>query len=201
MKLRSPSTARNKSPILDVLGPLLARPSDGRTLSVLEVASGAGEHAMFFAEALPWVTWQPTDPDSSAFESIEAWRMEGPRNVLAPLRFDLLTDAFPEARFDAVVNINMIHISPWAACEALLAGAERSLHQRGLLFLYGPYFREGIETAPSNLAFDEDLRRRNPDWGIRSLERVIAAAASRKLRHVATHEMPANNLSVVFERV
>ena len=193
----SPSTARNRQPILDVLKTCL--PPTGQ---VLEVAAGAGEHAVFFAEAFPGLEWRPTDPDSDALASIAAWRTQAALpNLLEPLRLDAADPAgWPVARADVVVNINMIHISPWAACEGLMAGAGRVLPPGGLLFAYGPYIEPGLETAPSNLAFDESLQARNPAWGLRNLEAVTALAAHHGLDLERRVAMPANNLSLVFRR-
>ena len=193
----SPSTGRNREPILDVLKTCL--PPSGE---VLEIAAGAGEHAVFFAEAFPGLAWRPTDPDPDALASIAAWRAQAALpNLLQPLRLDAADPAgWPVARADAVVNINMIHISPWAACEGLMAGAGRVLPAGGLLFLYGPYIEPGVETAPSNLAFDASLKARNPAWGLRHLEAVTALAAGCGLDLARRVAMPANNLSLVFRR-
>ena len=193
----SPSTARNRQPILEVLKTCL--PPSGE---VLEVAAGAGEHAIFFAEAFPGLEWRPTDPDPDALASIATWRAQaGLPNLLEPLRLDAADPAgWPVARADVVININMIHISPWAACEGLMAGAGRVLPPGGLLFVYGPYVEPGVETAPSNLAFDESLKARNPAWGLRNLEAVTALAARHGLYLARRVAMPANNLSLIFRR-
>lgn len=194
----SPSTARNREPILDVLKSRL--PASGL---VLEIASGAGEHAVHNAAALPGITWQPTDPDPEALASIAAWRDHaGLPNLLPPLRLDAADpERWPVDQADAVVNINMIHISPWSATEGLMAGAARRLPREGLLFLYGPYVEADVETAPSNAAFDASLRSRNPAWGLRRLEDVTALAAAHGLRLAERIAMPANNLSLVFRRI
>jgi SAM-dependent methyltransferase len=193
----SPSTARNREPILAVLRPRL--PASGL---VLEVAAGAGEHAVFNAAALPHLQWQPTDPDPEALASIAAWRDHAALpNLLPPLRLDAADpDSWPVERADAVVNINMIHISPWSAAEGLIEGAARRLPAGGLLFLYGPYIEADVPTAASNLAFDESLRRRNPTWGIRHLDEVKALAAGHGLMLADRIAMPANNLSLIFRR-
>jgi SAM-dependent methyltransferase len=193
----SPSTARNREPILAALREIL--PPDAR---VLEVASGAGEHAVFAAGHLPDVTWLPTDPDSEALASIAAWRAASNLANLAPPRRLDVTDpaAWPAGPFDAVVCINMIHIAPWTAAQALLAGAARVLRPGGMLYLYGPYLEDGVETAPSNLGFDADLKRRNPAWGLRRLEEVTALAARDGLAFARRIAMPANNLSLAFAR-
>jgi SAM-dependent methyltransferase len=194
----SPSTARNRQPILDALRPLL--PDGAR---VLEVASGAGEHAVFLAGALPGVRWQPTDRDPEALASIAAWRdAEGPANLAAPVRLDAADLAsWPAGPFEAVVCINMVHISPWAASEGLMAGAARVLAPGGRLVLYGPYLEADVETAPSNLAFDQSLKSRDPTWGLRDRADVTALAAARGLRFAERIAMPANNLIVVFEKI
>jgi len=192
----SPASARNREPILEVLRRWL--PAEGL---VLEVASGAGEHAMWFAQALPGVRWQPTDRDPDALASIAAWRAEaGLPNLLAPLELDASAEAWPVEDADAVVAINMVHISPWEATEGLVRGAARVLRHGGVLFLYGPYREEGVPTAPSNEAFDADLKRRNPAWGLRLAEDVTALAASRGLEKVERAALPANNIALVFRR-
>lgn len=193
----APSTARNRGPILEVLRPRL--PAAGL---VLEIAAGAGEHALHNALALPGLRWQPTDPDPEALGSIAAWRADrGPPNLLEPLRLDAAApDSWPVAAADAVVNINMIHISPWAATEGLMAGAARLLPAGGMLFIYGPYLEAGVLTAPSNLAFDASLRARNPAWGLRRLEEVSAVAAGHGLVLSERIGMPANNLALVFRK-
>jgi cyclopropane fatty-acyl-phospholipid synthase-like methyltransferase len=192
----SPSTARNREPILDVLGPRL--PEGAR---VLEVASGAGEHAVFIATALPLVRWQPTDRDEEALVSARAWQAaSGLENLAPPIRLDASDPtSWPPGRFEAVVCINMVHISPWAATEGLMAGASQVMTPGGRLFLYGPYIEAEVETAPSNLAFDVSLKSRDPAWGLRDLANVKTLAAANGLRFAARIAMPANNLIVVFE--
>ncbi len=196
MKRSAPAVARNREPILAVLRGCL--PPHGL---VLEVASGTGEHAAHFAAAFPHLEFQPSDADAEARASIDAWRDE---LALANLRPAIALDAqatdWPIAAADAVLCINMIHISPWSATVGLIAGASRVLPPGGLLYLYGPYRRAEIQTAPSNDVFDADLRRRNPTWGLRDLEAVVAIAAAAALDHTDTIEMPANNLSVIFIR-
>lgn len=193
----APSALRNREPILHVLREAL--PPAGL---VLEVASGSGEHAIHFAAALPGLTWQPSDPDAGARASIAAWRKaEGSANLLAPIENDAMAPAgWPLARADAMVCINMVHISPWAATLGLLDGAERILPEGGPLVLYGPYRREGRPLEPGNAAFDEDLKRRNPQWGLRLLETVVAEAEARGLHLQQVTEMPANNLCVVLRK-
>jgi SAM-dependent methyltransferase len=193
----SPSTARNRQPILDVLRPRLA--AEAR---VLEVASGAGEHALFLAAALPAVRWQPSDREDDALTSIGAWRAaSASENLAAPVRLDASDAAsWPAGPFGAVVCINMVHISPWTATQGLMAGAARVLAPGGRLFLYGPYLEAEIETAASNLAFNESLKARDPAWGLRQLAEVCAEAAANGLVFAERIAMPANNLMVVFER-
>jgi SAM-dependent methyltransferase len=193
----SPSTARNREPILEVLRACL--PSSGL---VLEIAAGAGEHAVHNAAALPQLAWRPTDPDPDALASIAAWRDHaGLPNLLEPLRLDASDpDSWPVERADAVVNINMIHISPWSATEGLMRGAGRLLPPGGVLFLYGPYIQTDVETAPSNLDFDASLKARNPAWGLRRLEDVAGVAEAEGLRLAERIAMPANNLSLIFSK-
>ncbi len=195
---QSPSSARNKDPILAALRPRL--PSAGL---VLEIAAGAGEHAVHLAGALPHLSWRPTDPDPEALASIEAWRDHAAvPNLLAPLRLDAADpDAWPVEAAHALVNINMIHISPWAATVGLMAGAGRLLPPGGGLFLYGPYLEDELETAPSNLAFDTSLKSRDPAWGLRRREDVTALAAGHGLTLAERLAMPANNLILVFRKV
>ena len=195
-RLYHPHVARNREPILDVLRRAL--PARGL---VLEVASGSGEHAAFFANGLPSVSWQPSDMDAKALASVAAFQANsGAPNLLAPLRLDVTAAQWPIERADAIVNCNMIHISPWAACEGLIAGAERILPVGGILYLYGPYRIDGRHTAPSNEEFDANLRGRNAAWGIRDLGEVTALATRHGLTLVETVQMPANNLSVIFRR-
>jgi len=190
----APAVARNREPILAILRGLL--PARGL---VLEVASGTGEHAAFFAEALPALTFQPSDPSPEARASTDAW-CGGLPNVRAALAMDAaVPEAWPLERADAVLCINMAHISPWAATLGLLRGAARILPAGATLVLYGPWIRAGVETAPSNLAFDADLRARDPAWGLRRLE-DLAAAASPGFTAPEVTEMPANNLIVTLRR-
>lgn len=193
----APAALRNRAVILDVLSPHL--PPGGL---MLELASGTGEHALFFAQARPDVTFQPTDYDPSARASIDAYAEEAGLPNLRPALFLDATqpDTWPIDRADALLCVNMIHISPWEATVGLIAGAARILPAGGKLMLYGPYFREGVETAPSNLAFDDSLRARNPAWGIRRLEDVAALAAEAGFSAPEVTEMPANNLTLVFCR-
>lgn len=198
-RLSAPSVARNRAPILAVLSPLL--PHGAR---VLEVASGSGEHALFFASQRPDIFWQPSDAAADARASIAAWAAaEGLPNVAAPIDLDAAGAPWPSRppeAVDAVVCINMIHISPWAATEGLMRGAAATLKPGGVLLTYGPYLRAGVATAPSNEAFDADLRRRDPRWGLRALEEVEACAATSGLTLESVTEMPANNLCLVFRK-
>ncbi len=194
--LTSPSVARNRESILAVLKQHL--PEAGL---VLEIAAGTGEHAVHFATACPRLRWQPTDPDARALASIQAWReAAGPPNLLAPLELDVGDSVWPVERADAIVAINMIHISPWASTLGLMAGAGRLLPSDGVLFLYGPYLETEVETALSNLGFDASLKSRDPAWGIRRLDDVVAAAARQGMKLQARIAMPANNLSLVFRK-
>ena len=192
----APSAARNRDPILDVLKHHL--PPTGL---VLEIASGSGEHVTHFAAALPDLTFQPSDPDAEARASIDAWVRElGLANVRPAVLLDAQSEAWPLKRADAIVCINMIHISPWAATIGLMRGAARILPPDGVLYLYGPYRRDGRHTAPSNAEFDESLRQRDPSWGVRDLEAVSALAAECGFGPPTVVPMPANNLSVRFTR-
>ncbi|KVW25900.1 SAM-dependent methyltransferase [Burkholderia ubonensis] len=197
MRLSAPAAERNRGPILNVLRRVLPARGD-----VLEIASGTGQHVVHFAAGLPGLHWRPSDPDAQARRSIAAWIAQaGLSNVDAPLAFDVRDAAWPFAALDAIVCINMIHIAPWACAEALFAGASRVLRPGGVLVLYGPYRREGRHTAPSNAAFDAQLRSRDPSWGVRDLETVVALGLDRGLDCIEVVEMPANNLSVVFRRL
>jgi cyclopropane fatty-acyl-phospholipid synthase-like methyltransferase len=169
---------------------------------VLEIASGSGEHAVYAAAAMPELTWQPSDPDPDARVSIAAWiDSEALNNVRMPASIDVRADVWgveSDAPYDALVAINMIHISPWEATLGLMSGAARVLHADGVLFTYGPYKRDGRHTAPSNAEFDASLKARDPSWGVRDVSEVEAAAAARGLLLREIVEMPANNLSLVF---
>jgi cyclopropane fatty-acyl-phospholipid synthase-like methyltransferase len=193
----SPSTARNREPILAVLRRVL--PANAR---VLEIASGSGEHAMFMARAMPKLTWQPSDPESSARESIADWiAHEGLDNVLPPLAIDVRAEDWgAQPPVDAIVAINMIHYSPWESTPALFTGAARLLREGGIVFLYGPYKRDGRHTAPSNEAFEEWLKARDPSFGVRDLSDVEREAVQHGFALHEIVEMPANNLSLVFAK-
>ena len=196
MKLSSPAAKRNREPIASVLADWL--PDSGL---VLEVASGSGEHAAFFAERFRQLDWQPTDPDPLAINSIEAWRADsGLANLREPVVLDASADTWPVDRADAIININMVHISPWDAAIGLIEGAARLLPAGGPLILYGPWLVEGVETAPSNLEFDADLKRRNPAWGLRMVEDFAREAEKRGLTLEDQLDMPANNRMLLLVR-
>ena len=196
MKRSAPATLRNRAPIAEVLREVL--PERG---TLLEVASGTGEHAAYFSGLFPGLLWQPSDPDPDALASVRAWRAEiGSSNLLEPVRLDASSEAWPISAADAILCVNMVHISPWAATEGLMKGAGRLLPAGGPLVLYGPYRRAGVTTAPSNEAFDRSLSARDPEWGLRDLEAVEAEALERGLRLERVVEMRANNLTVVFRR-
>jgi SAM-dependent methyltransferase len=191
-----PHVPRNRDPILDVLKRVL--PQRGL---VLEIASGSGEHAAYFAQKLPSLTFQPSDPAEEALASIAAHREDvGLSNLLVPAHLDVTAASWPIEHADAVICCNMIHIAPWTACEGLIAGAARVLPTAGVLYLYGPYKIGGAHTAPSNQEFDAYLRRQNPAWGIRDLDEVTALAGRHNFTLTETVAMPANNLSVIFVR-
>lgn len=187
---------RNRDPILAELRRVL--PEAGL---VLEIASGTGQHVIHFSNALPRLTWQPSEADATLRRSVEAWiAKEAPANVCMPVDLDVLRLPWPVTQADAVLCINMIHVAPWAATQALLDGAKRILPAGGVLFLYGPYRRFGRHTAPSNAAFDEQLRRSDPEWGLRDLEAVTELARAAGFRLGDVVDMPSNNFSVVFRR-
>jgi len=190
----APAAQRNREPILGVLREAL--PDSG---TVLEVASGTGEHVAFFARELPGLAWQPSDPSSEMRDSIAAWST-GLDNVLVPLALDAAAEEWPLSRAEAIVCINMTHISPWAATEGLMRGAGRILAGGAPLVLYGPYRRAGRELEPSNEAFDADLKQRDSSWGLRLVEDVADCATRNGLRLERVVEMPANNLSLVFRK-
>jgi Protein of unknown function (DUF938) len=198
----SPAAERNKQPILDTLRRIL--PARG---TVLEIASGTGQHAVWFGAGLRSLIWQPTDADPAALAGIGGWIHEaGLTNVRAPLLLDVTAPRWPShgtqfsEPFDAVYCANMVHIAPWPCCTALMQGSARHLALDGLLVLYGPFFEEGAAPAPGNVAFDESLRQRNPQWGVRRLADVVTQANNAGLRLQARHQMPANNLVLVFGR-
>lgn len=206
----APATQRNREPILEVLRQILPLGT------VLEVSSGTGEHAVFFAPRLYPRKWIPSDLNPVARASIAAWRQYCPADNLYPpialnvcdpvwiVEQEKLPEPLQGINFNrdpivAIININMIHIAPWTACLGLMAGAERILPQGGILYLYGPFKQSGKYTASSNAAFDESLRAQNPEWGVRDLDEVVAAAQAQNMSLVKTYQMPANNLSVIFQ--
>lgn len=194
--LLSPAVARNRDPILAVLRRHL--PEHG---TVLEIASGTGEHAAYFAPQLPQLVWQPSDIELEALASIEAHRAAANApNLRAPTELNVTASAWPVTRADAVVSLNLIHISPWAAAQGLMAGAARLLAAGGVLYLYGPFKENGEHTAPSNVAFDASLKARDPRWGLRDTGDVRELADSHGFDFVERVAMPANNLSLVFRR-
>ena len=196
LRLKAPATERNRDAILEVLRGVL--PPTG---TVLEVASGSGEHAVYFAKEFPGLTFQPSDPDANALRSIKAWTKDsGLSNVSPPVTLDAASDHWPVHAADAILCINMIHISPWSATEGLMCGAARLLPSGAPLYLYGPYRRAGVVTAPSNEAFDAYLKDKNPEWRLRDLEKVAALARAEGFSEPTITEMPANNLSVVFRK-
>lgn len=192
----APATERNREPIAAILRDIL--PATG---TVLEVASGTGEHAVHFARAFPDLIWTPSDPDPMALASIRAWA-EAARlaNLRPPLLLDAASPDWPVERADALLCINMVHISPWEATVGLMRGAAALLPPGGPLILYGPYVQDGVETAASNLAFDSSLRARNPGWGLRRLEDVAALAREHGLVRDSVWPMPANNLILALRR-
>lgn len=196
MKQTWPAPERNKQPILEVLRRVL--PATG---TVLELSSGSGQHAAFFAEQLPHLIWQPSDMDADNLASTAAW-VDDARlsNLRAPLRIDVCDADWGVDRVDAIFNANMIHIAPWACAEGLIAGAGRHLAPRGVLVIYGPFRVGGKHTAESNARFDEGLRRRNPAWGVRDVDDVVALAEGVALRLEERVTMPTNNQILVLRR-
>ena len=191
----APAALRNRDPIAGVLAEWL--PDSGL---VLEIASGTGEHAVHFAKRFPKLEWQPSDVNEQALMSTRAWRAESElANVREPMIIDASAPPWPLARADAVLSINMVHISPWDSALGLLNGAAAILPRGGSLILYGPWLSDSIETAPSNVEFDSDLKRRDPQWGLRKVEEFAAEARERGFRLVEQRSMPANNLMLLFE--
>ncbi len=192
----APAALRNREPIADVLREWL--PPSG---VVLELASGTGEHAAFFAAQFPALEWQPSDAHAQALGSIRAWRAAaGLANLAAPIAVDAAASDWPAERADAILCINMIHISPWAAALGLLAGARRLLGPGAPLILYGPWLEAGVDPAPSNVDFDRDLRSRDLEWGLREVEKFASAARKRGLALADRRPMPANNLMLLLRR-
>lgn len=192
----APAALRNREPIAEVLQDWL--PSIGL---VLEIASGTGEHVTFFAERFPALEWQPSDIHQDALGSIASRREEAKRpNVRPPLAIDASSAEWPIGRADAVLSINMVHISPWASAIGLLDGASRLLQTGAPLIMYGPWIADDQATSPSNLAFDADLKRRDPRWGLRRVEDFAAAAEERGIGLLEKRAMPANNTMLLFRR-
>lgn len=205
----APAVQRNRDAILTILQRIFEdKSTKGSPLihRVLEIASGTGEHAIHFAAALPSIQWQPSDPDTTALGSIAAWREHAQlagelSNLAAPILLDVRAFPWPETlHADALVCINMIHIAPWEAAQSLFAGADKLLPTHGVLYLYGPYRREGIPTAASNEAFDAQLRASDPRWGLRDLADVVTLGSEHGFTLSETIEMPANNMSLIFRR-
>jgi hypothetical protein len=194
VRRQAPATARNVGPIGDVLAKWL--PPNGL---VLEIASGTGEHALAFARRFPNLDWQPTDPDPEALASIVAWAVDGPGNLKPPLKLNVCDSDWPIDRADAMLCVNMVHISPWQASLGLLDGAARVLGSGAPLVLYGPWLEAEVEAAPSNLAFDQSLKARDPRWGLRRVEDFAAEALLRGLVLAGRREMPSNNIMLRFE--
>jgi hypothetical protein len=192
----APAALRNREAIAEVLRQWLPRSG-----LVLEIASGSGEHAIYFAECFPDLEWQPSDVHPDALSSIAAWRAEAARtNLRPPLVLDASSPDWPIDRADALLSINMVHISPWASALGLLDGAARLLSPGGPLIMYGPWLKNDIPTAASNRDFDADLKRRDPQWGLRRVEDFAAESEKRGLRLEATSAMPANNLMLLLRR-
>ena len=195
-RLVSPSAERNKAPISEILSRVL--PERG---VVLEIGSGTGQHVMHFARAMPNLIWQPSERDDDCLKSILGWiSVEELSNVRSPLHLDVSAWPWPITSAAALVCINMIHIAPWSATEALLRGGESVLIGGGVVCLYGPFRKQGRHTSPSNDAFDALLRRQDPDWGVRDLDEVARVADRAGFNLLQTHEMPSNNLTVVFRK-
>jgi SAM-dependent methyltransferase len=196
----SPAAERNQGPILEVLQQVL--PATGMAL---EIASGTGQHVAWFAQHLPLWTWQPTDADAPALNSIDARIAQRQlTNVRSPLLLDVLSPVWLPAdvpQFDAIYCANMLHIAPWETCAALMQGAARHLAPKGMLITYGPYLESDVATAPGNLAFDQSLRAQNPAWGIRQREEVELEAAKVGLQLAQRFAMPTNNLLMAWARL
>jgi SAM-dependent methyltransferase len=193
----APAAERNKAPILDVLRRVL--PPRGL---VLEIGSGTGQHVAHFAKALSQLSWQPSDPDTENRRSIALWsRVEELGNVRAPLALDVRARPWPIDAADAIVCINVVHVSPWAATLALFDAAREMLPPDGVLFLYGPYRRGGRHTATSNEKFDADLRAHDPEWGLRDVDELAEVAARAGFVLAEIVDMPANNFSLVFRKL
>ena len=195
-RLVAPSAERNKGPILDVLKRVLPTRA-----FVVEIGSGTGQHAIHFAKAMPTLTWQPTDVDADYRESVQQWTaIEKMENVLPPIALDVHERPWPVAEADAVVSINMLHVAPRSAARALFEGAADIVRRGGFVLLYGPYTRGGVHTAPSNAQFDASLRAHDPEWGVRDVDDVTSCAERVDFERREIVEMPANNLTLIFER-
>jgi len=194
-KRSAPAALRNVGPIGDVLAEWL--PASGLTL---ELASGTGEHGVAFARRFADIEWQPSDASDEALASIKTWREDGPTNLLAPLKIDAAASGWAIGHADAMVAINLVHISPWATALGLLDGAARLLPAGGPLILYGPWIEDGVATVPSNQVFDMDLRARDPRWGLRNLSDFVREAKARGLDLADRRAMPANNIMLRFDR-
>jgi hypothetical protein len=196
-RLVSPSAERNKGAIASVLKKVL--PHQG---VVLEISSGTGQHVVHFAREMPYLTWQPSERDEESLQSIAHWvAAEGLTNIRAPLRLDVIEQPWPVSSAAAVICLNMIHIAPWSAGQALIRGARATLGSGGTLFLYGPFRRNGQHTSTSNEAFDRQLQSQDPQWGVRNLEDVVRFAKANDFGAPEIQEMPANNLSVIFHKM
>lgn len=196
-RLYATATVRNREPIADVLQTCL--PDNGM---VLEIASGTGEHACYFGGRFPHLIWQPSEPDAHLRRSISAWAGRlGLKNVLPPLEIDAAAPTWPVVRAEAVVCINMVHIAPFAACEGLMRNAAKVLPRGGVLYMYGPFWVEGVTAAPSNEAFDASLKAQNAAWGVRDLNEVAKVGNRSGMVMRAPVAMPANNFSVIFDRL
>ena len=194
MKLDYPATQRNKEPLFEVLKDLVKKDS-----SILELASGSGQHACYLAPRLE-VTWQPTDLETKALKSIDAWAAEEAKQNIKPAKLlDVQSSDWGlQEKYDIVFAANLVHISPWLTAQSLFARAGLHLKREGMIILYGPFFEERVKAAESNRSFDLSLKQRNPEWGIRQLEQVVALAESHGFSLIHRFEMPANNLTVVF---
>lgn len=195
-KRHAPATARNRDAIASVIGKYLPK-----TGTILEIASGTGEHLVHFARTFPQLLWQPSDYDQAGLASINAWASDsGLDNILPPIRIDAASTDWPIEQADGILCINMIHISPWEATMGLISGSASRLSKGAPLYLYGPYIQKGVPTVESNLAFDRSLRDRNAAWGLRSVEDVVEYAKQKGIMLQAIREMPSNNLSLVFSK-
>ncbi len=197
----APATQRNRQPILGVL-----RNGLNQKGNILEIASGTGEHAVFFAPHFPNSLWFPSDKDETLLRSIRAWQCFQPKeNLQSPRQINVADEQWwrdlADLNITSIININMIHISPWSACLGLIKGAGELLPKQGVLYLYGAYKEKGKVMALSNQSFDQSLRLQNSEWGIRSLEDVTNIAQENRLERQAIVEMPANNLSVIFQKI